>query len=163
VLLVMLALAADPPAAPACPGGQRCGEKCIAWTDVCRDTLADSIGLAPPPPVAPGSAPPGSTLLSLPGLHGVGTPTMREDAPSFCNQGGVDPRIAVACVPYWNAGAGASAAAVAPALADCPQHRRCNGVCLDEGQVCAQVGVLPNTDRLSPFEPSTPIRDGYEP
>ena len=168
VFLVALALAADP-AAP-CPSGQRCGEVCIAWTEVCTASLAESIGLRPPAPepaapgvVPPGSTavvlppskvPPGSSLLTLPSVSDAGSPTMRREAPAYCRTGqSLDASLQFSCIPYYQLGPGQTAKAGAPALADCPQHRRCNGTCLDEGAVCpAPWSGAAGSDRLSPYE-----------
>ena len=141
----------------ACLGSQRCADHCIPWTAVCRDTLAEYVGLTPPPITGPtGTAtnvPAGSVLLSLPRPVGPGRPTMGPGAPAFCYDGAVTDRATVqlACVPYYNLGAGATTAPGMPLLADCPQHRRCGGECIDETEVCLGVGER-DSDRLTPFE-----------
>ncbi len=167
IVAVLVAVSAEP--AP-CPSGQRCGDVCIAWTEVCGGVLAESIGLRPPEPVPgtpgvappgtteltlpPSKVPPGSSLLSLPTLSDPGSPTMRREAPAYCRTGqSLDASLQFSCIPYYQLGPGQTAKAGAPALADCPQHRRCNGTCLDEGAVCpAPWSGASGSDRLSPYE-----------
>ena len=141
-----------------CSGTQRCGEACIPWTDVCRDTLADSVGLTPPTVVEagalPNNVPVGSSLLSLPGLREGGRPSMKPGGPSFCYDGKTtnDVAIQMACVPYYTLGPGAAAAPGTGPVSDCPQHRRCGGECIDEGDVCPDARAEKDADRLTPFE-----------
>lgn len=170
-MLIVLALAAAADPVP-CPGAQRCGQSCIAWSEVCREGLAETIGLRPPEPTpspvtpgsdAPGAAvatppagkvPAGSSLLTLPSVSSPGAPRMRPEAPAYCRTGGTsDPALQFSCIPYYQLGPGQTATVGAPALADCPQHRRCHGTCLDEGAVCpAPWSGASGSDRLSPYE-----------
>lgn len=146
--------------ASACVGFQRCGDHCLPWTAVCRDTLADSIGLGPPPVLSadasmpPKDVPVGSIMLSLPGPREPGRPAMRPGGPAFCYDGKTtnDLTVQMACVPYYSVGAPASSARTASALADCPHHRRCGGACLAETEVCMDDNPEKDTDRLTPFE-----------
>lgn len=160
--------AADPLPAPvvplsaglACPGFQRCGDHCLPWTAVCRDTLADSVGLTPPPILPSGAHTPpanatlGSTLLALPGTREAGRAIMRPGGPAFCYDGKTtsDLSVQMACVPYYSVGAASSSVRTGSALADCPHHRRCGGVCLGETEVCMDENKERDSDRLTPFE-----------
>ena len=168
--------AAPAPAVPAlvCPSGQACGDRCIAWTEVCSHGLADSLGYAPPvavPAPAPGDAPGGSSsivlpprpvsdasagaqMMALPRLNGAVPPGVREGAPPWCSSGNAEMARQTECLAWYRLGQGESAKLPASARTDCPQHLKCAGVCMDEGQVCPS--VEPNSSkRLVPFEDPT--------
>lgn len=162
LMLIPLTRAGDPPpSVQECAGFQRCGDHCLPWSAVCRDTLADSVGLTAPEvlPIGatapPANVPLGSTLLSLPGTHEAGRPIMRPGGPAFCYDGKTtdDLSIQMACIPYYSVGVGASAVRPARPLAECPQHRRCGGECVGETEVCMVENPERDTDRLTPFEP----------
>ena len=142
-----------------CSGQQRCGTACISWTEVCRDSLADSVGIRPPEVLpagaVPANVPAGSSLLALPGLREAGRPTMDPGAPAFCHDGKTttDVGIQLACVPYYSLGPTAATAPGTGAWAACPQHRRCGGECIEEGEVCPDGRAEKDSDRLSPFQP----------
>jgi len=166
------------PAAPAlvCPGGQACGDRCIAWTEVCAHGLADSLGYAPPvaepaPAPAPGDTPGGSSsivlpprpasdasagaqMMALPRLNGAVPPGVREGAPPWCSSGNAEMARQTECLAWYRLGQGESAKLPASARTDCPQHLKCAGVCMDEGQVCPSVEPN-NSKRLVPFEDPT--------
>lgn len=137
-LLLTPAHAGDPPPA-ACVVGQRCGDHCIAWTEVCAAGLAQSAGLAPPAvggPPAPAAAPQGSSLLGLPAMLPPSGPSFRPDAPDYCMTGTGNDQVPAECMAYYQLGAAGGLVSPVAGPPECLQHLRCAGVCLKEGEVC---------------------------
>lgn len=132
------ALAVDPPPV-VCVVGQVCGDRCIAWTEVCSAGLAATAGLTPPAvgePAAPAGATTGSTLLGLPAPLPARGPSFRPDAPEYCLTGSGTQQVPAECMAYYQLGASAGLVTTAPSPPECMQHLRCAGVCLKEGEVC---------------------------
>lgn len=138
------AAAAAPPAAPPppalCAVGQRCGDACIAWTEVCAVGLAATVGLSPPVVggvAAPGKAPAGSVLLGLPAMLPPRGPSFRPEAPAYCTTGNGRDEAPAECMAYYQLGAAAGVITSPTAFTEeCLQHNRCAGVCLQAGEVC---------------------------
>lgn len=151
--------APNPPIALPCPGAQRCGAVCIPWTEVCRDTLANSVGLVPPPvqsaesTAAAAGVPVGSTLVGLPSAQGARPPTMKPGAPAFCYDGKTTHAVSVqiACVPFYVWGDEPTINGVGPVESTCLVHLRCNGECLQPGQTCPDLAGDFDSSRLKPL------------
>jgi hypothetical protein len=152
---------APAPAAPpkACAVGQRCGDRCIAWTEVCEPALAAMVGLAPPAvegaPTPEGAAPAGSALLTLPTMRPSHGPSFRPEAPDYCTTGTGTDNVPAECMAYYQIGSTGGMLVPAPAAPDCLHHMRCAGVCLQEGEVCPAFAVDP-ARRLDAFDQPLP-------
>jgi hypothetical protein len=93
-------------------------------------------------------------VIGLPQLQEATPPGMREGAPPWCLTGAAMAQPPVECIAFYTLGNGESATP-ATKVQDCPQHQKCAGVCLKEGEVCP--AVEPNqSKRLDPYDPSTP-------
>lgn len=93
--------------------------------------------------------------MSLPHLVDATAPTMRADAPAWCTSGLSNEHLAAECIGYYQLGSTGGSVTPTTAAADCPQHLRCAGVCLNAEEVCPATEHNASS-RLRPYDEPEP-------